>query len=115
MQRETGVLGEWMIRRFGLRIGAWMVAGALMAMLAAACGATSHVTTPRTGPGYRIFTMRLQAATWIALSYDVPVYKLPAYWLPVVFAAFQTLVLFPLLLPGHGVGRARAARAGGTR
>jgi hypothetical protein len=48
-----------MIRRFGLRVGTWMVAGALMAMLAAACGATSHVTTPRTGPGYRIFTMRL--------------------------------------------------------
>jgi hypothetical protein len=63
----------------------------------------------------RTWVVVTQTATWIALSYDVPVYKLPAYWLPVVFAAFQTLVLFPLLLPGHGVGQARSAGAGGTR
>lgn len=47
-----------------------------------------------------------QAATWLALAYDVPIYKLPAYWLPVLFAGFQTVVLFPLLLPGHGVSKA---------
>lgn len=63
----------------------------------------------------RTWVVVTQAATWVALAYDVSVYKLPAYWLPVLFAAFQTLVLFPLLLPGHGVGQARAARAGGAR
>jgi hypothetical protein len=36
-----------------------MVAGALMAMLAAACGATSQATMPRTGFGSGIFTMSL--------------------------------------------------------
>ena len=53
----------------------------------------------------RTWVVTTQAATWIALAYDVPVYKLSAYWLPIVFAAFQTVVLFPLLLPGHGVSR----------
>jgi cellulose synthase (UDP-forming) len=52
----------------------------------------------------RAWVVTTQAATWIALAYDVPIYKLPAYWLPVLFAALQTVVLFPLLLPGHGVG-----------
>jgi hypothetical protein len=55
----------------------------------------------------RSWAVATQAATWIALAYDIPVYKLPAYWLPVLFAAFQAVVLFPLLLPGHGVGRSR--------
>jgi cellulose synthase (UDP-forming) len=52
----------------------------------------------------RTWVVVTQGAAWIALAYDVPVYKLPAYWLPLLFAAFQTVVLFPLLLPRHGVG-----------
>jgi len=45
--------------RFGLRVGAWTVAGAVAAMLAAACGAASHATSPGTGSGRQISTMRL--------------------------------------------------------
>ena len=45
--------------RFGLRVGAWTVAGAVAAMLAAACGAASHATSPGTGSGRQTSTMRL--------------------------------------------------------
>jgi cellulose synthase (UDP-forming) len=55
----------------------------------------------------RTWVVTTQAATWIALAYDIPIYKLPAYWLPILFAVFQTVVLFPLLLPGHGVRKSR--------
>lgn len=55
----------------------------------------------------RTWVVITQAATWIALAYDVPIYKLSAYWLPILFAVFQTAVLFPLLLPGHGVRKSR--------
>lgn len=48
-----------MMRQFGLRAGTWMLAGAFMAMLTAACGATSHGAAPRTGPGDEIASMRL--------------------------------------------------------
>jgi Superinfection immunity protein len=49
-----------MMRQFGLRAGTWMLAGALTAMLTAACAATSHGGTPSTGPGDEIATMRLR-------------------------------------------------------
>ena len=49
-----------MMRQFGLRAGTWMLVGAFMAMLTAACGATSHEATPSTGPGDEIATMRLR-------------------------------------------------------
>jgi Superinfection immunity protein len=48
-----------MMRRFGLRVGAWALAGAVMAMLAAACGAASHTTSQSTGSGQQISTMSL--------------------------------------------------------
>ena len=37
-----------------------------------------------------------------ALIRDVPVYGLPAYWIPVALAVMQAVVLLPLLLPGYG-------------
>ena len=43
-----------------------------------------------------------QALTWWALALDIPVYGLPAYWIPAGLAAMQTVVLLPLLLPGYG-------------
>ena len=43
-----------------------------------------------------------QALTWWALTRDIPVYGLPAYWIPAGLAAMQTAVLLPLLLPGYG-------------
>jgi cellulose synthase (UDP-forming) len=71
-------------------------------------GAKKHRNpTPRIASALlRTWVVTTQAATWLALAYDVPIYKLPAYWLPVLFASFQTAVLFPLLLPGHGVSKA---------
>jgi hypothetical protein len=37
-----------------------------------------------------------------ALVRDVPVYGLPAYWIPIALAIMQAVVLLPLLLPGYG-------------
>ena len=37
-----------------------------------------------------------------ALVRDVPVYGLPAYWIPAALAIMQAMVLLPLLLPGYG-------------
>ena len=37
-----------------------------------------------------------------ALARDVPVYGLPAYWIPLALAIMQAIVLLPLLLPGYG-------------
>lgn len=45
--------------RFGLRAGAWALAGAVMVTLAAGCGATGHAASPGQGPGRQIFTMKL--------------------------------------------------------
>src|SRR5215471_6137257 len=49
------------MRRFGLRAGAWPLAGAAVAMLAAACGVAGVPTsaTPGPAPIHRISTMRL--------------------------------------------------------
>ena len=43
-----------------------------------------------------------QGLTWWALARDIPIYGLPAYWIPAGLAAMQTIVLLPLLLPGYG-------------
>lgn len=44
-----------------------------------------------------------QTLAWWGLARDVPVYGVAAYWPPLLLTAAQTLILFPLLLPGHGV------------
>ena len=49
--------------------------------------------------GWVVVTQGLVA--W-ALIRDVPVYGLPAYWIPVALAVMQAIVLLPLLLPGYG-------------
>jgi Superinfection immunity protein len=49
-----------MMRQFGLRAGAWMLAGAFTAMLTVACAVTSSGVTPGKGPGQEIATMRLR-------------------------------------------------------
>ena len=43
-----------------------------------------------------------QILMWWALARDLPVYGLPAYWIPIALAAMQSVVLLPLLLPGYG-------------
>lgn len=45
--------------RFGLRAGAWALAGAVMVTLAAGCGAPGHPASPGQGPGRQISTMKL--------------------------------------------------------
>jgi len=37
-----------------------------------------------------------------ALVRDLPVYGMPAYWIPLALAVLQAVVLLPLLLPGYG-------------
>jgi Superinfection immunity protein len=46
-------------RRPGLRAGAWVLAAASAALLAAACGAAGRATPPVPGPSPQIFTMKL--------------------------------------------------------
>jgi len=50
----------------------------------------------------RGFVLATQGLTWWALVRDIPVYGLPAYWIPAVLAVMQTAVLLPLLLPDYG-------------
>ena len=57
--------------------------------------------------GWVILTQGLMA--W-ALVRDVPVYGLPAYWIPVALAILQAVVLLPLLLPGYGTTGFRRRR-----
>ncbi len=49
-----------MMRQFGLRAGAWMLAGVFTAMLTVACGVISHGGPPSKGPGKEIASMRLR-------------------------------------------------------
>ena len=58
-------------------------------------------------PGKASFIIRSwvlisQVLTWWALAFDLPIYGLRAYWPAVLIAMFQTVVLTPLLFPGHG-------------
>jgi len=51
----------------------------------------------------RIWYIVGQSLIWIALFKDLPVYGWHAYWVAVLLCLFQTVVLFPLILPGYGV------------
>ena len=50
----------------------------------------------------RSWVITTQALAWIALSRDLSVYSLYSYWVALLLTSVQTLVLFPLLLPGYG-------------
>ena len=43
-----------------------------------------------------------QGLMFWALARDLPVYGMPAYWIPLALAVAQAVVLLPLLLPGYG-------------
>lgn len=51
----------------------------------------------------RMWYVISQSLIWIALLRDLPVYGWSAYWVPVLLCAFQTIVLFPLMLPKYGI------------
>ena len=51
----------------------------------------------------RIWYVVTQLAIWIALSIDLPVYGWGNFWPAIVLSVFQTVVLFPLLLPRYGI------------
>jgi cellulose synthase (UDP-forming) len=74
-----------------------------------ATGAKSHGNrTPLIGGVFlRSWVVLTQAAAWTGLARDIPVYGWHAYWPAVLLAAFQTVVLFPLLLPSYGVAPVR--------
>ena len=42
-----------------------------------------------------------------ALVRDVPIYGMPAYWIPVALAIMQAVILLPLLLPAYGTAGLR--------
>lgn len=43
-----------------------------------------------------------QSAMWIAIFKDVPIYGWSNYWAVIALTLMQTVLLFPLLLPGYG-------------
>jgi Superinfection immunity protein len=51
--------GEFVMRRFGLRIGTWALAGAVIASAAVAYAARPHVTSLHESGGHQLSTMRL--------------------------------------------------------
>ena len=62
----------------------------------------SNVLARRAGILLRSWVVVGQLFTWIAIAIDLPTYGWPAYWPAVALAVFQTVILFPLLLPGYG-------------
>ena len=57
----------------------------------------------RAGWVIRSWVLISQIATWAGIIVGLPVYSWATYWPAVVLTAFQTIVLFPLLLPNYGV------------
>jgi cellulose synthase (UDP-forming) len=57
----------------------------------------------RAGWVVRLWVLGSQVATWAGIIVGLPVYSWATYWPAVVLTAFQTIVLFPLLLPNYGV------------
>ena len=63
----------------------------------------SNTLARRAGILLRTWVVVTQLLSWIPIAIDLPTYGWPAYWPAVVLSAFQTIVLFPLLLPGYGI------------
>lgn len=57
----------------------------------------------RAGWTVRVWVFVSQAATWAGIFYGLPTYGLVNYWPAIVLTIFQTIVLFPLLLPNFGI------------
>jgi cellulose synthase/poly-beta-1,6-N-acetylglucosamine synthase-like glycosyltransferase len=66
-------------------------------------GTTGKAKTPRQAAVIlRTWIVVTQSLSWIAIARDLPVYGLPAYWPVISLTALQTIIFFPLLLPGYG-------------
>ncbi len=66
-------------------------------------GANSKTArTKLAGRIVRTWYVVTQSLIWTAIIRDVPVYGWHNYWPAVVLSIFQTIVLFPLILPGYG-------------
>jgi cellulose synthase (UDP-forming) len=50
----------------------------------------------------RSWVVVTQGLAWWAITRDLPVYGLPAYWPAILLTAVQTVIFAPLLLPGFG-------------
>jgi hypothetical protein len=50
----------------------------------------------------RIWFVLTQGIIWAAIIINIPVYGWVNFWPAVVIGLFQTIVLFPLMLPGYG-------------
>jgi cellulose synthase/poly-beta-1,6-N-acetylglucosamine synthase-like glycosyltransferase len=68
-------------------------------------GATKSIGSipARAGWVVRLWVLISQSVTWAGIIVGLPVYSLATYWPAIVLTAFQTIVLFPLLLPNYGI------------
>ena len=57
----------------------------------------------RAGWTVRAWVFLSQSITWAGIIYGLPTYSWASYWPAVVLTTFQTIVLFPLLLPNYGI------------
>lgn len=66
-------------------------------------GKSSGKVPVRAGIILRAWVFTSQAAMWVAIVKDLPLYGgWSNYWVTVLLTAYQTVILFPLLLPGYG-------------
>jgi cellulose synthase (UDP-forming) len=66
-------------------------------------GTTGTAKTPRQAAVIlRAWIVVTQSLAWWAIARDLPVYGLPAYWPAITLTSLQTIIFFPLLLPGYG-------------
>lgn len=61
-----------------------------------------HKVPERAGHVVRWWVAASQAAMWVALAKDIPVYGWANYYPAVACTLFQTIILAPLILPGYG-------------
>jgi cellulose synthase (UDP-forming) len=64
---------------------------------------TKSNTSKHAGLIIRVWYVVGQSLIWIALFRDIPIYGWNAYWVAALLCAFQTIVLFPLMLPEYGI------------
>lgn len=98
-----------------LRLSVVYAVAHLLAMIDAAIGRvqgwvpTGSVKSPKKNRAPRRAAIIIRA--WVivtqglmawALTRDVPIYGMPAYYIPLMLAVMQAVVLLPLLLPGYG-------------
>ena len=71
--------------------------------IASGASASSESVARRAGWTVRSWVIISQVVTWAGIIHGLPIYSWATYWPAVVLTTFQTVVLFPLLLPNYGI------------